>query len=267
MEIKWTLQGLLIYGVMASYVVAFVLFMMKRRGPARRVWLGGFLVALAAVIYRGIHTGHVPLQNMFEVFLVLGALVFPLSWLCRRYLGVPGESADVLAGLAILIPAGFVFSARPEKLPPALQSSLFAPHVMAYLLAYVILIKAALLAAPRLFGVSVADGDTASSSTPATQHGHRLVRLGFPLLTLGLVLGAWWGKLAWGDYWNWDPKELWSLATWLVYVAYFHVHAIYSRKFPGLNCAFVTAGAVCVVLTLVWVNLAGALFSGLHTYA
>ena len=78
-----------------------------------------------------------------------------------------------------------------------------------------------------------------------------------------------WGRWPdwWGDYWNWDPKELWSLASWLVFVAYFHVHAAAGRSYPRLNSALVFLGGVCIVLTLVWVNLADAIFSGLHVYA
>ena len=49
---------------------------------------------------------------------------------------------------------------------------------------------------------------------------------GFRLLTLGLLLGSLWGKLAWGDYWGWDPKELWSLVCWLIYLGYFHFRYI-----------------------------------------
>src|SRR4030043_470696 len=86
------------------------------------------------------------------------------------------------------------------------------------------------------------------------------------LLTLGLVLGSVWGKLAWGDYWGWDPKELWSLASWLVYVGYFHFRYMFGKTRPRINSIWAIAGMAVIVITLLWVNLSH-LFIGLHTYA
>jgi ABC-type transport system involved in cytochrome c biogenesis permease subunit len=101
------------------------------------------------------------------------------------------------------------------------------------------------------------------SSEQAT---YRMVCLGFPLLTLGLLLGSVWGKLAWGDYWGWDPKEMWSLASWLVYLGYFHFRYMFGKKHPRINSMWVVLGIVVILVTLLWVNLS-RLFSGLHSYA
>ena len=90
--------------------------------------------------------------------------------------------------------------------------------------------------------------------------------MGFPFLTLGLVLGSIWGKLAWGDYWGWDPKELWSLASWLVYIGYFHWRYMFGRKRPAANSIWAIAGMLAIIITLLWVNLS-KIFSGLHSYA
>lgn len=260
MSLKLTLQGGFIYAAMACYLGALIWFCARReKAVGKAAHFGGFIFAALALGYRGFHTGHVPLQNMFEVFLCLGVVSWPLSVFCRQVLGVGSEKVDLLIGFAMLFPAGFVFSAEPQKLPPALQSWLFAPHVAAYMLAYIVLFKAAFQALLHLWGGT--SFESAGSSI------HRMVKLGFPLLTVGLLLGSWWGKLAWGDYWNWDPKELWSLATWLVYVAYFHVQTARGRPYPKLKSALVVTGGVCIVLTLVWVNLAEAIFSGLHVYA
>jgi ABC-type transport system involved in cytochrome c biogenesis permease subunit len=89
------------------------------------------------------------------------------------------------------------------------------------------------------------------------------VGLGFFLLTLGLVLGAAWGKVCWGHWWQFDPKEMWSLATWLLYAAYFHLRP---RLSPRADRILLVAGALMVVLTLTWINLS-RLFSGMHSYA
>ena len=90
--------------------------------------------------------------------------------------------------------------------------------------------------------------------------------MGFPLLTLGLLLGAVWGKMAWGDYWNWDPKELWSLVSWLLYVAYLHFRYMFGTRRPGVNSALALSGLLAIIITLLWVNLCGVFAGGLHTY-
>jgi ABC-type transport system involved in cytochrome c biogenesis permease subunit len=98
------------------------------------------------------------------------------------------------------------------------------------------------------------------------QATYELIAIGFPLLTLGLVLGSVWGKRAWGDYWGWDPKELWSLASWLVYVGYFHWRYMFGKRYPRINSAWAVAGMAAIIITLLWVNLS-RLFPGLHNYA
>ena len=111
---------------------------------------------------------------------------------------------------------------KPEihstTLMPALQSPWFVPHVTVYMFAY------ALMGAATLFAVylwwkssrsETADQDLAVCDT--------LVRIGWAFLSLGMVMGALWAKEAWGDYWSWDPKEIWAFATWLSYLLYLHL--------------------------------------------
>lgn len=278
MAIKYTLLGMLIYAAMGCYLLAFALALPKRRpmtGAAKGLFALGCLVALTGVVLRTAEVMHPPLQNMFEVCLFLGAMVFPLSMFCRRFLGSPNLAADAMIGWVILFPAGFVFSAEPQQLPPALQSWLFIPHVSSYLLAYVILFMAAVPATVLLFRGQPTPSEEALRSPgqrpdqprPDLERAvYNLVCLGFPLLTLGLVLGAVWGKYAWGDYWNWDPKELWSLATFLIYVLYLHVRYMQGPRRARLHAALVLAGTAGVVITLLWVNL-GRIFHGMHSYA
>ena len=266
MAIKATIQGLLIYAAMAVYVSAFVLYLLKRRRAGGALYLMGFLIAVAAFAYRWYDVQHVPFQNLFEVFLTLGMLVYPITVLCRRFLGVGGETADVLIGFIVLFPAGFVFNAMPQHLPPALQSGLFIPHVAAYMLCYVILAKAGVLAFRQLIS-PYPQSDEGDEDLVSRELGtYRMVCLGFPLLTLGLILGAWWGKLAWNDFWNWDPKELWSLVSWLVYVGYLHFRYMFGRKYPRANCAIAFSGLLAIIITLLWVNLS-RIFEGMHNYS
>lgn len=263
MEIKYTLQGLLIYVNMAALLLAFVMAVAGRARAGRGLFFGGFLLAIVSYVYRWQHVQHVPLQNLFEVFLFLGVACYPISWFCRRVLRIGGQWADMLVGVIVLFPAGFVFHAEPMQLPPALQSWLFVPHVAVYMLSYVFMLKAAFQAGEQLLQRRPRIEET---SIPPEQATYQLIAIGFPLLTLGLVLGSWWGKLAWGRSWGWDPKELWSLASWLVYVGYLHWRYMHGTRRPRWNSVWALTGMLAIIITLLWVNLS-RLFPGLHSYA
>jgi len=91
---------------------------------------------------------------------------------------------------------------------------------------------------------------------------YRIIGLGFPLLTIGIIAGAVWANEAWGSYWSWDPKETWALITWLVFAAY--LHARITRGWQGRRPAILAATGFSVVwICYLGVNLLG---KGLHSY-
>jgi cytochrome c-type biogenesis protein CcsB len=91
---------------------------------------------------------------------------------------------------------------------------------------------------------------------------YRVIGLGFPLLTIGIIAGAVWANEAWGSYWSWDPKETWALITWLVFAAY--LHSRITRGWQGRSPAILAAsGFVVVWICYLGVNLLG---KGLHSY-
>jgi len=263
MAIKWTIQGLLIYAAIGVYLAAFVTRILGQRKVGDILYFGGFAAALGALVYRWYDVQHIPMQNLFEVFLTMGFMIWPISSFCQRVLGVGGRAADMVIGAMVLFPAGFVFSAAPQKLPPALQCWLFGPHVAVYMLSYMVMAKASFQAIVQLSG---RQSDGAEGIVDAEQGTYLMVRGGFVLLTLGLILGSWWGKLAWGSYWGWDPKESWSLASWLVYVGYFHFRYMFGRRHARLNSVWALLGMAVILTTLLWANLS-RLFPGLHSYA
>ncbi len=91
---------------------------------------------------------------------------------------------------------------------------------------------------------------------------YRIIGLGFPLLTIGIISGAVWANEAWGSYWSWDPKETWALITWLVFAAY--LHARITKGWQGRRPAILAASGFMVVwICYLGVNLLG---KGLHSY-
>ena len=196
-------------------------------------------------VLTAVHDPWLPLAAVGGILLVLGSLMFGLT----SFLNCPGRTCGddkkvllwprVLCGVtAVSVPLFIIGRAvlRPDPVP-ALQSPLMAPHVAAYAASYVVLLFAT-------FGV-----------------GKRLMPFGWFLMTFGLVLGALWGKICWGDFWQYDPKEMWSFATWSVYAAYFAF-----RRNGIAERVLRFAGGVAIILTLTWVNFS-KFFTGLHSYA
>ena len=110
-------------------------------------------------------------------------------------------------------------------------------------------------------------GDFADKYFPDKDHldllNYRIISLGFLFLTLVIITGAIWAQKAWGRYWTWDPKETWSLVTWIIYAIYLHMRI--SRGWRGKKAAwFAVIGFICVVFTYIGVN---TLIPSIHSYA
>jgi cytochrome c-type biogenesis protein CcsB len=92
---------------------------------------------------------------------------------------------------------------------------------------------------------------------------YRTIVFAFPIWTLAVIFGAIWAEQAWGRYWGWDPKEVWSFVTWVVFAGYLHARATVGwRGRPAAVLAVI--GFVALVFNLVVVN---TVIAGLHSYA
>ncbi|MEW6660439.1 MAG: c-type cytochrome biogenesis protein CcsB [Thermodesulfobacteriota bacterium] len=204
-----------------------------------------------------------PMSNFYES-LVFFAWCLPflaiLTW--RRdlhdYLGtVVALGACLLLAYASL---GGVDS-RIKPLMPALKSNWLLIHVVTCFLGY---------AAFTLgFGVAILYLAQERRSRPSLPPRSQLDRLlyqttiiGFLLLTLGILTGAVWAEQAWGRYWSWDPKETWSLITWLIYATLLHARLV--KGWQGRRIAWLgVLGFVAVLFTYLGVSF---LLPGLHSY-
>jgi cytochrome c-type biogenesis protein CcsB len=91
---------------------------------------------------------------------------------------------------------------------------------------------------------------------------YRIIAVGLPLLSLGIITGAMWAKEAWGAYWQWDPKETAALVSWIVYAAYMHLHT--RANWRGSKTALVSVfGFLTIIFCYLGVNI---WISGLHSY-
>ncbi len=215
--------------------------------------------------------GGIPLgTNMYE------SLVF-FSWcLVVTYLLITVKYPAPVLG-AFVVPVALIMAAAsatlPDKgitvLPPALKSYWLPFHVTFSFMG------------DALFAVACASGimylmqeKQLKTKKPGAlyyrlpslnvldQINYRALTIGFPLLTLGIITGSIWAQYAWGAYWSWDPKETWSLITWMIYAAL--LHARFTVGWRGRRAAYISIiGFTAVLFTFLGVNL---FLSGLHSY-
>ncbi len=189
------------------------------------------LTALAltgSLVARWVAVEHAPLSNLYEytVALAWGVcvawLAFERTARARRFGVVALPIVTALLAVATLFPDEVI------PLIPALQNGpLLTLHVSVVMVSYSVLTVA--FSAAVIYLVQGGEGKRRFASLPggeaAGDLAHRAVQVGFPLLALGIALGAWWANSAWGRYWGWDPKETSALVVLLALAAYFHARA------------------------------------------
>jgi cytochrome c-type biogenesis protein CcsB len=216
---------------------------------------------------------HAPWSNMYEftIAFATGITAFYVAFERFYFDDASDRAARVLGGLAM--PVVFVmlgltaafFPSEVNTLVPALQNTdLLAIHVGAMIVAYGALSVS--FAAAALYLVQGGELNRFARLPRAEtldDIAYRSVMLGFPVLAIGIALGAYWANSAWGRYWGWDPKETSALVTWLIYGIYLHMRGL--RNWSGTRSALVLiAGFGAVMFTYFAVNL---WVSGLHSYA
>lgn len=224
-----------------------------------------FAALTASLVLRGFAVKHAPYANMYEYTIALGwgsALFYVIfeRWYGQRALG-----AILFPGVAALFTVSLLFfPAEVTPLIPALQKNrILGIHVGMMMTSYSALSVSFVAAVLYL----VQDGKRRFARLPSgallEEIAHKSVLIGFPLLALGIALGAWWANSAWGRYWGWDPKETSALVTWLVYAGYLHARGL--RAWRGKRAAgILVLGYAGVLFTYFAVNL---WVSGLHSYA
>lgn len=228
-----------------------------RQGPraARALLAVGWVLSLGLLAANAALAEALPFGNMRHVLCFFPLAMGPVALFMRRcrHLELTGYFAAASA-LALIGALCMPLQAAWRQMP-ALQSPWFAPHVTSYVLAYGLMTVAAFLC---LLSFRRGRGEQDLAAADA------VVRLAFPLLSFGLISGAVWADAAWGGYWAWDIKEVWSLLTWLLYLLYFHVQphpAFASWRRPLLLLAF-----AAIVVTFMVVNLLPQIES-MHSYA
>jgi cytochrome c-type biogenesis protein CcsB len=247
----------------------------NRVGVAAVVLTGIALAAHAATLLtRGLAAGRVPWGNMYE-YVITATLVGAVAWLVLlvrrpvvRPLGLYVALVEVLllgvAGMSLYTPAG--------PLVPALNSYWLKIHVSAaatatgiflfgFIGASLFLIRTGYDAGKRRFPYEL--GRRLPAADALERLAFRVTAFAFPIWTFAIICGAIWAEAAWGRFWGWDAKEIWSFITWVAYAAYLHARATPSVK-RTTTAWLAVAGWAAMLFNLVGVNL---FISGLHSYA
>ena len=238
--------------------------------------LGGVVVETAAIGMRWYESyqmgiGRAPLTNLYES-LAFFAWTFAVIYLVlERKFKIRTVGAFVAPFPFLIMAYASLNPNDIQPLVPALKSNWLISHVVSCFVGYA--------AFAVSFGVSIlylfragsekrspksagSFWDFLPSSAALDEIGYKTIAIGFPLLTIGIVTGAFWANVAWGTYWSWDPKETWSLIVWLIYAAY--LHARITRGWRGKRAAILSiVGFAATIFCYLGVNL---ILSGLHSY-
>ena len=267
--------------VMYTYIAASVLYLAFLAFRNRRIGLVGTLVLLAGLLghtasmglrwYNSyqIGIGHAPLSNLFESLVFFAWTIVLLYLIVEKRFGVRALGV-IVAPLAYLTLAyASLHADEIQPLMPALQSNWLHAHVITCFIGYAAFAVAFITSIIYLVkagggkGRAAAEGDLFPGADVLDELTYKVIAVGFPLLTIGIVTGAAWAQYAWGSYWSWDPKETWSLIVWFIYAAY--LHARIARGWRGKRAAVLSIiGFAATLFCYLGVNL---FLSGLHSYA
>ena len=249
---------------------------------------------------RWIVAGYFPLSNLYESLLFLTWTLLTIYLYIENKTKSKLMGA-ILIPVALLITGFANLTLSPEMqkaspLVPALQSNWLMLHVSMMMLSYATLIMGSLLCILFLVISKYQDVDLQivdESSVPLynvmldyyeaklfapsdeiselgklkllqslDNWSYRIIGLGFPFLTIGIIAGGVWANEAWGSYWSWDPKETWALITWIVFATY--LHSRITKGWEGKKTAILGGlGFFVIWICYLGVNFLG---KGLHSY-
>lgn len=226
-------------------------------------WFGG-IFAFLAVLFRTIAAERLPLSNMYEFSLMFVLAICVMYLIFERMYGIRQLGAVVVTigfGMTLYIWALPADLREITPLIPALQAGpIMTAHVSSAIFAYATF-AVSFAAAVFYLIKSKRNIRWLPSLEVLDDVAFRAVGIGFPLLSLVLILGSIWAHDAWGVYWSWDPKETAALFTWLVYGVYLHTRTL--RGWRGSRSAIILLFGFAAVIFTYYGNY---FFGGLHAY-
>jgi cytochrome c-type biogenesis protein CcsB len=249
--------------------ISYILYAAFRRERIGKIgtWIlvVGLLSHAVALVLRTLEAKHAPFITTYET------LAF-FSWVIALVYLILQLKLRIRALGALITPLAFLTIAAASLLPekikrttplvPALQSHWLEFHIITCFIGYACFAVSFAVGIAYLIKRRGGNPDAALTKDKLDVIGYKAISVGFPFLTLGIISGSIWANSAWGTYWGWDPKEVWSLITWFIYAIYLHLRIV--AKWKGTPAAIVSVvGFAAVLFTFLGVNY---LLSGLHSY-
>ena len=263
----------LVFAVFFASGLFYILYFLTQRTLWRTL---GYVLAMTAFCgLTAVLAARIQTQRLFPVFGLYESLLF-FSWLIiAAYLFMARNTENnvhamlVLPLVAVLLGLAKFIDSAIRPLPPALRSPWLGIHVTFCFLGYACFVLSFCFAVLYLWQereVKSRNVDRFFFRLPSLglldSLGYKTIASGFVFLSLGLISGSLWAQRAWGSFWNWDPKETWSLILWLVYLVY--LHGRLTRGWKGRRSAYLAiAGFVIMFFTFLGVSF---FFPGLHSF-
>ncbi len=270
----WYKSAMLVYGLSALIYIAYLLIRERILGNmATGILFTGLVLNLTGMLRRAIESYqmgvfHPPWSNLFEALTFWSFIAGSIYLLIERKYGFKLIGAFV-APLVFFTSAYAVFKASHQIQPlmPALRSYWLYIHVVTAFIGYAGFTVAFGGAVAYLIKEKFKDNEFISRFLPSKdvldEITYKSIAIVFPVWTASIILGAAWANEAWGGYWSWDPKEVWSLIVWLFFGAYLHARQLMGWR--GKRVAWmVVFGFITVLICFFAINL---YFPGLHSYA
>ncbi len=219
----WLLPALVCYAVASIlFAVDFSSRVQRVTGYAVSMLGAGAVFHALDMVARGIQAGNIPVANFTQAlsFLAWVTALAGLILMVRFRLAVIG--ALVAPSVLISLGASEAMAGGTGALPRALRSAWLPVHVTLAFAGEALFVLAAVVSLVYLFQESRLKAHRPMhGAMPSLEKldriNYRLLGWGFLLLTLAIISGALWAQNTWGRFWSWEPRESWSLITWLLY--------------------------------------------------
>jgi len=254
MNLLFFQAAVFIYVLAAVGYIAFIIKPDLKWTAGASLWatVAGFVLHLAYFTSRWVESGRIPITSFFEAANYLGMGIVLVFLIMEFRFKIAALGSFMLPLVIVLMVPALVLSGEIKELNPALKSNWLGVHTslavlgdsafaFAFIVSIMYLIQERQLKSKHLGAIF----HRLPSLDIMDTLGYKALTLGWPLFTLGMITGSIWANSAWGTYWSWDPKETWSLITWVVYLVLLHLRTIGWR---GRKMAFLSIMGFVFVL-------------------
>jgi cytochrome c-type biogenesis protein CcsB len=217
--------------------IASVTELFKGSGITSRIILSlagiGFAVHTASIVYRYVYAGHLPITNSHEATSFFSWCIVLIFFVLQFRYKIGLLSSFIMPIVFLLMLSSSMLPREIKPLSPMLHSYWLGIHTffaflgnaafaLAFGIGFMYLVQEHYVKSKHLGGLF----ERLPSLQTLDEINYKLISFGFPLFTLAIITGALWAESAWGSYWDWDPRETWSLITWFIYAIVLHARLV-----------------------------------------